>query len=48
LDGYVFNLSKLGFDFYTNVLGLDLCFEIPNKQNKKLRLEYFGLHNIQI
>jgi len=48
LDGSVFNLSKLGFDFYKNVLGLDLCFEIPNKQKENPRLEYFGLHNIQI
>ena len=38
----------MGFDFYKNVLGLDLCFEIPNKQKENPRLEYFGLHNIQI
>jgi len=44
LDGYVFNFSKLGFDFYINGLGL----EIPNKQKEKPRLEYFDQHNIQI
>ena len=34
LDGSAFNLSMLGFDFYINVLGLDQCFEIPNKQKE--------------
>jgi len=48
LGWFVFNLSMLGFDFFINVFGLDLCFEIPNKQKQKPRSEYFRLHNIQI
>jgi len=48
LGWFVFNLSMLGFDFFINVFGLDLCFEIPNKQKQKPRVEYFRLHNIQI
>ena len=36
----------MGFEFYINVFGLDLCFEIPNKQKEKPRFEYFGQHNI--
>ena len=38
----------MGFEFSINVFGLDLCFEIPNKQKEKPRFEYFGQHNVQI